>query len=205
MRAFVASLCLWIWLLLQGPNGWCFHIQFLCMVSFFFIHASKHTGDMLPQGKSQKNSPSLLLKSKPKTGLFPNLKCLNKHAWAHKQSFGFGHTKTLIMPQWREWALPAEHLWALLSGVCRWHAVADRHIAVGHVSGQYTEIILGVGGAARAPHPPPLLPLDLFFILHRPLTGQAAQPLQNRGRNKAKSLEKWTYTPKSPPATLVVY
>lgn len=81
--------------------------------------------------------------------------------------------------------LPADCLRALLNG-----AVADGHVADGHVAGRYSEIILRVSGAAGAPHLPPPLPLDLFFILHRPLTGQAVQRVQNRGRNKAKSLEK---------------
>lgn len=103
MKASVAPLCLWRQLLLQGPTGWCFHTQFLYMVSFFlfifFPCIWKPTNDTVPQGKGVKICPSLLLNAKPKTGLFLHLKCLNKHAWARKQNFGFGPTKTLLTPQ----------------------------------------------------------------------------------------------------------
>lgn len=103
IKASVAPLCLWRRLLLQGPG-----LMFSSTVSmrvFFFQFFSflnpciwKLTDDTLPQGKSVRNSPSLLVNAKSKTGLFLTLKCLNKHAWAHKQSFGFGRTKQWITP-----------------------------------------------------------------------------------------------------------
>lgn len=65
----------------------------------FFPCIWKPTNDTLPQGKGVKICPSLLLNAKPKTGLFLHLKCLNKHAWARKQNFGFGPKKTLLTPQ----------------------------------------------------------------------------------------------------------
>lgn len=59
---------------------------------------------------------------------------------------------------------PAEALGRLAGTVCAVGVVAG-----GHVSGRLAEVIVGVSGAARAPEPPPPLPLHLLRVFHRPL------------------------------------
>lgn len=116
------------------------------------------------------------------------------------KGLGLVAQKQWITPEWRGrgWALPAEHLGGLLNRVCPWPAVTG-----GHVAGRCPKIILRVGGAARAPHLPPPLPLHLLFVLHGPLTGQAGAKHRRKQSQELRKIN--IHMPKSTGSKLAVY
>lgn len=180
-----------------------FILDFLCMVSFFFSFLNpciwKHTNDTLPQGKGVKNSPSLLLNARPKTGLFLILKCLNKHAWAHKQSFGFSRTKTMTNTSVKSvsatcWAPGSSPERCVSLACCRWA------IPWNHPQGR--RCCWSPSPSSSSPSRPPLHPPSSTD--GSGCTAGAKQRKKQGQELRKMNIYIYIYVPKSPPATLVV-
>lgn len=95
-----------------------------------------------------------------KTGLFLNWKCLNVHAWAHKQSFGFSSTKSMNNTSVKRvsatcWAPGRSHEQGVSLACCRRWA-RRQVIPWNHPQGR--RCCSSPSPSSASPSPPPLHP-----------------------------------------------
>lgn len=126
-----------------------------------FICASvKYTDDRLPQGKGVRNSPSLLVKAKPKKQAYSYIRSVWTTCMSTRQRFGFGSTKTMNNASVKRvsatcWAPGRSREWCVsLACCCR----GARRWAIAWPHPQGRRCCSSPSPSSSSPSPPPLRP-----------------------------------------------